>query len=330
MLHITSNDLATRQLRLAALPGTVLPWRDALHEGPVLGGVPLPVLSGIRARYLAANGWTDYQAALEEYSRRDHCLSGYFEHDEVVLWFAPALCEQLQMLQLLDWFSHQDLEETRLSLVDADASARTPGVLDPAGVTALFAARIDATPHQLALARRAWGALCSPNPRAIEDLLAQDTAALPHLRPALHRHLEQFPAADSGLCRTARQIIQAVDVGADEPAMLLETAEHREPARFLAEPVFWSYVAMLTLGPHPLIGTSDGCPFHTPEAADEIVDPPVQKLKLTRAGVAVLKQHEDAIRLNGIDRWRGGVHLDHRFPHWRWDLERQRLSLVEP
>ena len=37
-------------------------------------------------------------------------------------------------------------------------------------------------------------------------------------------------------------------------------------------------------------------------------------------GIArVLAGDADHVRLNGIDRWIGGVHLRGRYPRWRWD-----------
>ena len=35
LLHVTNGESAGNTLRQTALGGAVLPWRDALHEGPV-------------------------------------------------------------------------------------------------------------------------------------------------------------------------------------------------------------------------------------------------------------------------------------------------------
>ena len=45
---------------------------------------------------------------------------------------------------------------------------------------------------------------------------------------------------------------------------------------------------------------------------------------LTRAGTRVLDGSQDAIELNGIDRWIGGVHLTAN-PDWRWDPETRQV-----
>ena len=43
------------------------------------------------------------------------------------------------------------------------------------------------------------------------------------------------------------------------------------------------------------------------------------RLRLTPAGRRVLDDEDDHIRLNGIDRWIGGVHLAGDEARWRWN-----------
>ena len=49
-------------------------------------------------------------------------------------------------------------------------------------------------------------------------------------------------------------------------------------------------------------------------------------VSMTDAGRGVLAGRDDAVALNGIDEWRGGVHLvgADRSP-WRWNPERETL-----
>ena len=63
------------------------------------------------------------------------------------------------------------------------------------------------------------------------------------------------------------------------------------------------------------------------------IDPPPDdvdlrghRIAITEAGRAVRSGLNDAIRLNGIDEWHGGVHLagDRESP-WRWDATRETL-----
>jgi hypothetical protein len=49
-------------------------------------------------------------------------------------------------------------------------------------------------------------------------------------------------------------------------------------------------------------------------------------VEITSAGQDVVEGRADAVALNGIDQWRGGVHLsaERRSP-WRWDPQAQTL-----
>ena len=52
-LIVTNGDIAAARLAEAAPDASVLPWRDMLHDGPVPADLPLRILSGLRARWLA-------------------------------------------------------------------------------------------------------------------------------------------------------------------------------------------------------------------------------------------------------------------------------------
>jgi len=74
---------------------------------------------------------------------------------------------------------------------------------------------------------------------------------------------------------------------------------------------------MLAAGPHPLVDV-DAPPLREGFPHEGTV-------RLTDTGRAVLDGRADWIRLNGIDRWLGGVHLHGADAQWRWDAEAGRL-----
>ncbi|HEV2460021.1 MAG TPA: hypothetical protein VGS80_16815, partial [Ktedonobacterales bacterium] len=231
------------------------------------------------------------------------------------LWFEHDLYDQLQLLQALDWLAGRDLDATRVSLICIDAY---PGVapfyglgqLTPGQLATLFPARQAVSPAQLARASAAWAAFTSPDPTPIETLLAGDTSALPFLRAALLRHLEQFPAVGSGLSRTERQILETLAAGDTAPRALFRASYDQEEAPFMGDAGFFARAATLGQGPHPLLANADGSPFAAPTTYppdDAFVS---QRLTLTDQGRAVLAGHADWIALRGgLDRWLGGVHL---------------------
>jgi hypothetical protein len=116
MLHLTNGDDAAGLLRPAGMTGTILPWRDVLHEGPVPAGLDLDALSDVRARFLAEQGWDDRTAIRDGFARRNAALRRFRRHEAVVLWFEHHLYDQLQIAQLLDWFAGRDRGDTHLAM----------------------------------------------------------------------------------------------------------------------------------------------------------------------------------------------------------------------
>jgi hypothetical protein len=51
------------------------------------------------------------------------------------------------------------------------------------------------------------------------------------------------------------------------------------------------------------------------------------KVMLTPVGRAVLEGTADHVRINGIDRWLGGVHLSGTEIRYRWDESAQRFEV---
>jgi hypothetical protein len=50
-----------------------------------------------------------------------------------------------------------------------------------------------------------------------------------------------------------------------------------------------------------------------------------QRVSLTATGREVLDGRDDWVRIRGIDRWIGGVHLHGPEAAWRWDGEAARI-----
>jgi hypothetical protein len=317
LLHITNGDSATERLRQAAVPGQLLPWRDALHEGPVPAGLSLDELRPVRARFIAAQGWPSYEQALQDLAERDAALAGYAAHDEVVLWFEHDLFDQLQLIQLLDWFDGRQPAPSRLSLIcEPDYLGR----MSPARLQGLFQQRQAVTSQQLALGRRAWGAFRSPDPALLLTLLQTDTAALPFLAAALRRHLQEFPSITNGLSRTEAQALAALAEGPHTVGEVYTAAHHeQEEAIFLGDHVFARCLGRLTQVEQPLMAGPDGGPVAPPRHADRFAGFWTTPVALTEFGEAVLAGREDHVRANGPERWLGGVHLGGGLPDWRWD-----------
>jgi hypothetical protein len=338
MLHITNGDSTAISLRRSGIPGVFLAWRDVLHDGPVPAGLSLQQLSEVRARFLAERGWSSYEDALEEFRARDSILERFGNEHEVVLWFEHDLYDQLQLLQILGWLAEQDPGKTILSLIAIDsfperASFHGLGELTPAQLSSLFPQRRQITPAMLTLAHAAWDAFRSPDPTLIERALARDTSALPFLAAALTRHLQEFPSVTSGLSRTERQILEELAADPMRPVPLFVAAQRKEEAPFLGDWPFWQYIYDMSQGPTPLVIRKDGGAFVLPAFSSGAAGQTAfleQEILLTELGRSVLAGQEDWMRLHGIDRWLGGVHLSGHEPAWRWDQTQRRVVATPP
>jgi hypothetical protein len=290
LLNVTNGDAAIEALVAGGVSSEILAWRDVLHEGPVPAGLDLEELSDVRARFIAAEGWGALHAVQQQFAERDARLRA--ERGDVVLWFEHDLYDQLQLIQVLDCLAEQPPRS--VSLV---CQAEYLGPATPERIAAMRPVPVG--PEQIDLARRAWDAVRADSPQGVVDVVAGDCDALPFLRSALVRLLEELPGVD-GLSRTERSALVALRAGcATREAAFLAV---REEPLFLGDATFYSILDRLRRGPEPLL---DG-------------------LAVTAAGRDVLDGRRDWATMGALDRWVGGVHLVGPHP-CRWDHARRRL-----
>jgi hypothetical protein len=226
LLHITNGDCAVAVLS-QVVSGSILPWRDVLHEGPVRQGLSLEELSRERAAFIASAGWGAAAKIREDFESRDAAFRSAGEHDEIVLWFEHDLYDQLQLIQVLDGLS--ELRGPPISLV---CEAEYLGSMASERAAELFSLRSPVMRRHFQEAQAAWAALRSPDPLGINP---EKPKALPFLGAALRRHLEEFPWTSDGLSRIERAIVQALQKGALEFAPLFRRVE--ENPAFLGDAV---------------------------------------------------------------------------------------------
>ena len=209
MLHITNGDHAVAVIR-QVVQGTILPWRDVLHEGPVRAGLSLEALSEERARFIADAGWGTFPQVRKAFAERDAAFRRAGEHDEIVLWFEHDLYDQLQLIQVLDGLA--ELRGPPISLI---CEAEYLGRMAPERAAELLALRSPVLRQHIREAQAAWAAFRSADPLGIDP---GKPKALQFLGAALRRHLEEFPWTTDGLSRTERQIQQGEPH--EEPAFM--------------------------------------------------------------------------------------------------------------
>jgi hypothetical protein len=301
-LHVTNGDSVVQTLERTGLPGRGLSWIDVLYEGPVPAGLDAAALARVRAEAAEALGWAPADEVEAAYAERDATLEAA---DHVVLWFEHDLHDQLQLVQILDRLAvgrrGRRLEAVIVDRVPGRETFHGLGELEPEELADLWPDRRPIDPAQLALAQRAWAALRAPDPTALVALAREGTPTLPLLGPALERLLEELPDAGDGLARSERQLLRAVGAGARTPLDAFAADAEQEEARHAGDTTVFARLDRLAAGPHPLVS-----------------GPPDGQLELTPDGERVLAGEVDAVRLRGLDRWVGGLHLT-ADAAWRWD-----------
>lgn len=323
LLHVTNGDIVASMLSDSPLSGSVLSWKDVLHEGPVPARLSPAALRERRARWMAGRGWAPYSRILGDFAARDRRLEEASTATEIVLWFEHDLYDQLQLIQILDRLHLLETSESirHVSLICID---RFPGPdpffglgqLNAVQLTSLFPHRTPVTPDQRALASHAWEAFTAPDPGQIDALLEASPAPLPFLAAALRRHCEEFPATENGLTRSERQILTSLSDGATTPSDIFTTSQSYEQAPFMGDLTLWSILIDLATGSEPLLRLSAASiPIGTPAFAS-------QQATLSERGNAVLRGAAYYRAPDAVDRWRAGVRLSGDSKRWQWNGQR--------
>ncbi len=321
MLHVHCGDTSASSLAGAITGGKVIVWTDVLHDGPVLINGGMDAYRQARASFLSRPGdKLDEETVLGWLARQDEELARATEHDEVVFWFDACLFDQLILARHLDWLDRQDLDGTRASLVCIGEFPGKPrfkglGELTGAELLGLLPSRLPVTQLQSTMGRELWTAFTSPEPCGLTKWLSRNTAPLPYMRDAIIRLLEQYPDTLSGTSRLEREILAALSERDLDPVELFKAVDVQEARPYFGDTTLFSTANRLASGRHPLIEIRGPGPL--PEWNPQGLHR--WSIRITLRGATVLDGCSDNIKLNGIDRWIGGVHLLSPRNVWRWD-----------
>ena len=318
VLHITNGDTVLAGFRAGGIGGEHLAWRDVLHDGPVPMTATLEELSEVRSRALAAFVWGAYPELRAAFARRDAALARRGEHAEVVLWFEHDLYDQLQLLQLLDWFAQHGTGGAKLSLIEigsfpglsvAPARGAPAGVeefhglgqLDGDQLRELLPLRQPVTMRQLRTAAAVWRDFRAADPLPLAVWAKTPQEELPFLAPALRRFCEEYPSTRDGLARSERQVLRAVAGGERQPDSIYERSRRDEECPWGDASVFLRLEGLAAAVLPALVRGPRG-------------------YELTSLGERLLAGDADWVRESGgVDRWLGGVHLLGTAVRWRWN-----------
>jgi hypothetical protein len=305
MLHITNGDTVVEIFKQVEMPGEYLSWIDVLVDGPVPRTESLEALSEVRAQFVADSDWEYLDVARDTFAARDRRFVKCLEDDEVVLWFEHDLHDQLQMLQVLDWFYTNRPRLDQLKLLHPQGYL---GAAPPDLVAGLIDIRQPVKPSQIDLGHLAWEAFTAPDPSGLLALLAapeDDTKSLPYLCTNFQRFLAEYPSTHNGLAKTEELLLEAVAEGNRTRPEIFTAYTQKEPVIFMGDMSAWTRLDRLVAG-----GAITEGEVH----------------EVTSFGRKLLSREADWVRGRGIDTWLGGVHLSGADAAWRWDETLQTVA----
>jgi hypothetical protein len=325
---VTNGDVAVEKLQAANIEGHILPWRDVLHDGPVPEEERHERLSQRRAAFIAQEFGVPHDEVALSFAERDAAIRRHRDHERLEVWLEHDLYDQLQLIQILSFLA----EENRLEGVFLVQAEDYLGLQPPEALRELAGKASPVTTMQFELACHAWRAFTSPDPAALVQFTAQDSTALPFLRPALLRLLAEFPDPIRGLSLTEERMLRRLEAGPVKAAELFRDVIRQEDARFMGDASFFRRIDGLAFVNEPLL---DG--VETPSKPVEECEPIERDsgykafadslLRLTPAGRKVLNGRMDHAMTNEVDRWIGGVRLR---PALQLRYDRKAGELISP
>ncbi len=304
-LIITNGSAAVDLVRAAGVKDFAFSWDDVLHEGNVPQGLSLAELSQVRAKFIAEQGWATIAQAQDKFSQRNTFLGSYAEYERVVLFFEHDLYDQLQLIQILDWFNQLPEVESTLWLAGVDKHI---GYHSPDKIPALLENAKPISQTQLTLASEAWWAFRQEIPLSLNEFIAPRNNTLPFLSKAILRLLQEFPEIRSGLPLTEQLILKVLQNNCLSAADVFRGYCELEEDEFLGDLIFWSKVNRMAESHHPLVLREPDVSIHSDNARNV-------KLEMTNYADEVLNLKANWFYDNQLTQWIGGcrLNINHQF-----------------
>ena len=328
-LHVRCGSDLKRPLELAGFGGDFYEHSYPYAAGPAHAAGPGCLEERARfllTRYGRDGGIGDYDQVLAGLRREEQLLLDSAAYDRIVIWSERDCHDQLVLARLLGHFA----THPRPPLLELINVGEFPGAvrfiglgqLPPEALRLLWKTRKPVGPAELGLGREVWGALVSPDPRALAGIMRSGTPALPLLAPALHRHLRELPSVANGLSLTQEL---ALTLLAQEPHSLnrifTRLTYSADPLPGQGDLQLRDRLLDMELAREPVYTRQPGLDRDGRQHA-----PWTDVLTITDLGRAILRGTADFQALEPPARWVGGVQIGTGHREWRWD-ERLRDAL---
>jgi len=305
ILNIVNGDIVLENMKNSHIQGTFLPWGDFLHDGAVPEALSIEELSKIRAEFISQKGLGEFDKIYQEFKDRDSMLKTFKKYEKIFLWFENDLYDQLQLIQILDWFAKYASDNRNIYIVYPENYLSNSSSKELNSFL-LYNKEI-VTYNHFITARKAWSAFSSNTPYGWYKLLDDDTDSLPFLKDTVKRVLEEYPNSINGLSRTQHQILLSISIkGYHNPTDIFKDCQKMEERPFMGEIIF-VYILKELVERNILNSIEHG-----------------KHMELTDLGQELLNGKKNLFDITKVDRWIGGVHITNDNP-WCWDVRLEQI-----
>ncbi|WP_417805071.1 DUF1835 domain-containing protein [Thalassospira lucentensis] len=305
-LHLRCGSDIRHGLQIAGFIGDFLEFADPFCQGPV-PDQPLDQFVQTRADFIGNGYGITPKDALARAKREYGALATLSDYDHVVLWFEHDSYDQLILAFLLD-FINAIRPDTRLDVISVGS---VPGVERFVGLGQLSPElliwcwdthRNPITQAMLDFGCQAWRAIRSDNPDGLTALTKSDASPLPHMIPALKRHLAELPDPQSGLGLTQKLTLQILADHGPLPVgkVFSHLIRTYDPLPYLGDLMFWTEIQWMMDCRAPLFTLSKASPE---------TNWPDQIITLSETGQQTLAGSRNFLGNFTGRRWVGGIQI---------------------
>ncbi len=320
-MHIRCGHDIQHNLKAAGLLGDFNVHINPYLQGPV---TDTPDWLQQRARFIVASAGTqlglNYDNVLADLQGEEQRLeSAINDYQRVVIWCELDSYDQLMLLRCLAWFAEHGAPR-QLELISVN---EFPGIqrfvglgqLPPEALRLLWPQRITVGTQQIALGQLAWQAFTSADPRALATLMRSGTPLLPHLAPALRRHLQELPSIDNGLSLNQQLLLTTLArLGKVKVARLIgEVLTVRDPYSGLGDTGLDYELRQLELVQAPVLLREHRGHMRQDE------------IEITDVGTELIDGRRNLLTMQAPARWVGGICINAGQQNWRWDNSEQNV-----
>lgn len=258
-LHITSGDIAGKNLRESGVPGEVFVWHDILYDGPRRPGWPDEEGMEARALFLeeTTGGGLSRSFVLDTFHEQYQRLAKTDVSRQIVLWFDACLFDQAMLAHILTCLVEIGARKVELLCVDAFpgiAPYNGLGQLTPAQLASRYEQRRPVTDVQLRFAALVDRAFATQDPTLFTELSHTTAAPLPWVPAAVNRWLAEQQDPKTGLGRLESLALAAVRSGCDRAwNIFAAVAAADTPPQYWSDITLWATLNGLAQRNPPLI-----------------------------------------------------------------------------